>query len=62
MLLNQAPRFRETMTSTPLQAANANEIAAAKERIDDLRREVARAYIGSTRALDLMGIGVPPRM
>jgi MoxR-like ATPase len=43
------------------QAANANEIAAAKERIDDLRREVARAYIGSTRSLDLMIIALLAR-
>ncbi len=31
-----------------------NGIAAAKERIDALRREVARVYIGSPRALELM--------
>jgi MoxR-like ATPase len=31
-----------------------NEVLAAKERVDELRREVSRVYIGSTRALDLM--------
>jgi MoxR-like ATPase len=31
-----------------------NRIAAAKERIDALRREVASVYIGSPRALELM--------
>jgi MoxR-like ATPase len=35
-------------------AAAANEVAAARERLEDLRREVARVYIGSPRALDLM--------
>ena len=31
-----------------------NEVAAAKERVDELRREVSRIYVGSSRALDLM--------
>jgi MoxR-like ATPase len=31
-----------------------NEIAAARERIDDVRREVARVYLGSPRPLDVM--------
>ena len=44
-----------------MQVANANEVAAAKERIDDLRKEVARAYIGSSRALDLMIIALLAR-
>ncbi|WP_394836844.1 MoxR family ATPase [Pendulispora rubella] len=34
--------------------ATTNEIAPAKERIDELRREVARAYIGTSRSLDAM--------
>ena len=37
-----------------MHAVANNEVAAAKERVDELRREVSRVYIGSTRALDLM--------
>ena len=33
-------------------AANNNEIAAARERIDDVRREVGRVYVGSSRPVD----------
>jgi MoxR-like ATPase len=33
---------------------HANEVTAAKERVEDLRREVQRVYIGSSRALDMM--------
>ena len=44
-----------------MQPANANEVAAAKERIDELRREVSRAYIGSSRALDLMIVSLLAR-
>ncbi|APR75219.1 methanol dehydrogenase regulatory protein [Minicystis rosea] len=36
------------------QAAHVDEIAAAKERLDALRREVMRVYIGATRTVDLM--------
>jgi MoxR-like ATPase len=35
-------------------AASTNEIAAARERLDDVRREVSRVYIGSTRPIDAM--------
>ncbi|MDP8999839.1 MAG: MoxR family ATPase [Myxococcota bacterium] len=35
-----------------MTAAATNDIAAARERIDDLRREVARVYIGSLRPVD----------
>jgi MoxR-like ATPase len=35
-------------------AANTNEIAAARERIDHIRHEVGRVYIGSPRAIDAM--------
>jgi len=35
-------------------AASSNEIAAARERIDEVRREVARVYVGSTRPVDTM--------
>jgi MoxR-like ATPase len=38
-----------------------NEVAAAKERVDELRREVSRIYIGSTRALDLMLVSLLAR-
>ncbi len=34
------------------------EISAAKERIDELRREVQRTYIGSPRALDVMVVAL----
>jgi MoxR-like ATPase len=37
-----------------MQAVAVDEITAAKERIDSLRREVMRIYIGSTRVVDLM--------
>jgi len=37
-----------------IQAVAVDEIAAAKERIDALRREVMRIYIGPTRVVDLM--------
>src|ERR1700722_9582871 len=36
------------------QAVSVDEINAAKERIDALRREVMRVYIGTTRTVDLM--------
>ncbi len=35
-------------------AANTNEIAAARERIDDVRREVSRVYVGSSHPIDTM--------
>jgi MoxR-like ATPase len=37
-----------------MQAVAGDEISAAKERIDALRREVMRVYIGAPRTLDLM--------
>ena len=37
-----------------VHAVATNEVAAAKERVDELRREVSRIYVGSSRALDLM--------
>ena len=39
---------------TNVHAVAHNEVAAAKERVDELRREVSRIYVGSPRALDLM--------
>lgn len=43
------------MTAEPQsQTAGANEIAAAKERLEDLRREVMRVFIGSPRVADLL--------
>jgi MoxR-like ATPase len=41
--------------------AGPNEVAAAKERMEDLRREVARTYIGSNRALDMMLVALLAR-
>jgi MoxR-like ATPase len=37
-----------------MQAVAVDEITAAKERIDSLRREVLRVYIGAPRIVDLM--------
>jgi MoxR-like ATPase len=42
------------MTEPQSQTAGINEIAAAKERLEDLRREVMRVYIGSPRTADLL--------
>jgi MoxR-like ATPase len=42
-------------------AAASNEVAAAKERVDELRREVQRIYIGSPRALDMMVVALLAR-
>ncbi len=47
-----------TSEATP---QGAPEIAAAKERVEDLRREVQRTYIGSTRSLDMMMIALLAR-
>src|SRR5271154_2691430 len=37
-----------------MQAVAVDEIAAAKERVEELRREVMRVYIGAPRTVDLM--------
>jgi MoxR-like ATPase len=43
------------MTAPPdSRTAGMNEIAAAKERLEDMRREVMRVYIGSPRVADLL--------
>jgi MoxR-like ATPase len=42
-------------------AGPTNEIAAARERIEELRREVQRTYIGSSRALDMMMVSLLAR-
>ncbi|HEX3772022.1 MAG TPA: MoxR family ATPase [Polyangiaceae bacterium] len=42
-------------------AANTNEIAAARERIDDVRREVARVYVGSSSPVDTMIVALLAR-
>jgi MoxR-like ATPase len=42
-------------------AAATNEIAAARERVDDVRREVARVYVGSTRPIDTMLVALLAR-
>jgi MoxR-like ATPase len=39
---------------TQAQAVAVDEIAAAKERLDALRREIMRVYIGSGRTIDLL--------
>ena len=44
-----------------MNAVATNEVAAAKERVEELRKEVARAYIGSSRALELMLIALLAR-
>ena len=46
---------------TQPMAGGANEIAAAKERIEELRREVQRTYIGTVRALDMMMVALLAR-
>jgi MoxR-like ATPase len=42
-------------------AANTNEIAAARERIDEVRREVSRVYVGSSHPVDTMLIALLAR-
>ncbi len=42
-------------------AANTSEIAAAQERLDQVRREVARVYVGSLRPVDAMLVAVLAR-
>jgi MoxR-like ATPase len=44
-----------------VSAAATNEIAAARERIDDVRREVSRIYVGSTRPVDTMLVALLAR-
>jgi MoxR-like ATPase len=42
-------------------AANTSEIAAAQERLEHVRREVARVYVGSLRPVDAMLVAVLAR-
>jgi MoxR-like ATPase len=42
-------------------AANTSEIAAARERLDQLRREVGRVYVGSLRPVDTMLVAMLAR-
>jgi len=42
-------------------AASPNEIASARERIDAVRREVARVYVGSSSAVDTMLVALLAR-
>ncbi len=44
-----------------MTAVAANEVAAARERIEDLRREVSRAYMGSPKSLELMLVALLAR-
>ncbi|HVJ93405.1 MAG TPA: MoxR family ATPase [Labilithrix sp.] len=46
------------MTTQPMQQ---HESVAAKDRVDELRREVQRVYIGSGRALDMMTVALLAR-
>ncbi len=48
------------MTTQPMQQG-ASEVLAAKERVEELRREVQRTYIGSTKALDMMMVALLAR-
>ncbi len=42
-------------------AANTSEIAAARERLDQVRREVSRVYVGSLRPVDTMLVAMLAR-
>jgi MoxR-like ATPase len=44
-----------------LNAVETNEIASARERIDSVRREISKVYVGSTRAPDAMIIALLAR-
>ena len=44
-----------------MTALATNEIAAARERVEELRREVARVYLGSGRALEMMLVALLAR-
>jgi MoxR-like ATPase len=44
-----------------VSAAATSEIAAARERIDDVRREVSRVFVGSTRPVDTMLVALLAR-
>jgi MoxR-like ATPase len=44
-----------------VSAAGATEIAAARERIDSVRREVAKAYVGASRPPDMLMIALLAR-
>lgn len=48
------------MTTQPMQQGS-TEVLAAKDRIEDLRREVQRTYIGSGKALDMMLVALLAR-
>jgi MoxR-like ATPase len=48
------------VTTQPMQQG-AQEVAAAKERVEELRREVQRVYIGSARSLDMMMVALLAR-
>jgi MoxR-like ATPase len=44
-----------------MQPAGANEIAAVRERLEDLRKEVSRIFIGPERVIDLLLIALLTR-
>jgi MoxR-like ATPase len=49
-----------TTQTQPMQQG-AKEVIAAKERVEELRREVQRTYIGSPKALDMMTVALLAR-
>src|SRR6188768_564330 len=44
-----------------MHALQVNEIEAARERLDGVRREVSRVYIGDASAVDMMLVALPAR-
>ncbi|MEI9951056.1 MAG: MoxR family ATPase [Pseudomonadota bacterium] len=44
-----------------MQALNVSEIEAARERLNEVRRQVSRVYIGDTNAVDLMIVALLAR-
>lgn len=49
------------MTTTQPMQQGSQEVMAAKERVEELRREVQRTYIGSSKALDMMLVALLAR-
>jgi len=49
------------LSTQPIPGGGSPDVTAAKERIEDLRREVQRIYIGSSKALDMMTIALLAR-
>src|SRR5262245_6775381 len=49
------------MTTTQPMQQGSKEVTAAKERVEELRREVQRVYIGSAKSLDMMMVALLAR-